>query len=194
MRTLLGALAIVILSMPTWSVDAPAEGWQGPVQLARGCDPTFNRKYSNLLRRIRAPGDVGRYGRCKDYGLWKGNQYRGHKNLPRGYWTYSYPQWYIWGRRNAARNSYGACRSYALTAVRQAKLARKKRCSFRWTRNYRLHYNWCTRARQSERNRKTYARVRLLRKCRPARKCRARRRTVQRNGRLVRVTCTPAQG
>ena len=66
---------------------------------ASGCDPSVGGKYANLLRRIRVPRDVRRYGRCRDYGRYSGSSWAGHRNLPPGYWVYSFPHWYIWARR-----------------------------------------------------------------------------------------------
>jgi len=63
------------------------------------CDPSFGGKYVNLLRRISVPNDRQRYGLCRDYGRYSGSSWAGYRNLPRGYWTYKYPHWYIWGRR-----------------------------------------------------------------------------------------------
>lgn len=54
-------------------------------------------KYCNLLKRIKVPGDVKQYGQFKDFGHWDGTEYAGHTNLPKGYWVYVAPHWYIWG-------------------------------------------------------------------------------------------------
>lgn len=62
-----------------------------------GCDPSMGGKYVNLLRRIQVTDDVNHYGKCKDSGKWNGTKYKGYDNLPKGYWVYMYPDWYIWG-------------------------------------------------------------------------------------------------
>ena len=53
-------------------------------------------KYDTLLRRIKVAQDRQGYGDFTDYGYWEGNAYAGYNNLPRGYWVYAYPHWYIW--------------------------------------------------------------------------------------------------
>ncbi len=67
--------------------------------VARACDASFGGKYAGLLRRIKVPKDRGRYGVCRDYGRYSGSSWAGYRNLPAGYWTYKFPNWYIWGRR-----------------------------------------------------------------------------------------------
>lgn len=64
------------------------------------CDPTMNGKYSKLLDQLNIPDDVGKFGKCNDWGKWSGTRYKGHNNLPTGYWVYKYPTWYIWGEKN----------------------------------------------------------------------------------------------
>jgi Ca-activated chloride channel family protein len=54
-------------------------------------------KYENLLRIVAAPGDAASYGAFHDYGHWDGTSYAGQDNLPKGYWVYVAPNWYIWG-------------------------------------------------------------------------------------------------
>lgn len=54
-------------------------------------------KYKTLLRRIEVADDISLYGDLKDWGRWEGAEYKSHQNLPRGYWVYVAPHWYIWG-------------------------------------------------------------------------------------------------
>ena len=54
-------------------------------------------KYSHLLRKIAVPEDVQSYSDFCDWGYWSGTSWRGHTNLPPGYWVYVFPHWYIWG-------------------------------------------------------------------------------------------------
>jgi len=54
-------------------------------------------KYASLLMILRVPEDRDRYGMFRDFGAWEGDRYAGHENLPRGYWVYVYPHWFIWG-------------------------------------------------------------------------------------------------
>lgn len=54
-------------------------------------------KYKNLLRIVEAPGDAAAYGAVRDFGYWEGTTYAGQNDLPKGYWVYVAPNWYIWG-------------------------------------------------------------------------------------------------
>lgn len=60
------------------------------------CDPSMSLKYYNLLKKISVPKDESRFGKCHDYGWWGHTAYAGYENLPKGYWTYKYPEWYVW--------------------------------------------------------------------------------------------------
>lgn len=57
-------------------------------------------KYSNLLRVLDSNGDQAIYGSVFDFGAWDGREYQGHTSLPRGFWVYVAPKWYIWGERS----------------------------------------------------------------------------------------------
>lgn len=72
---------------------------------ARGEDPpeqqdvkkaTADGKYTKLLAVINVPADRGDYGLFNDYGISDGGDWGGYKGLPRGYWVYVYPHWFIW--------------------------------------------------------------------------------------------------
>ncbi len=58
---------------------------------------SVNGKYRKLLRKFKVEEDKGSYGNFTDYGYYTGTSWRGHNNLPAGYWVYVYPHWYIWG-------------------------------------------------------------------------------------------------
>jgi len=58
-------------------------------------------KYRKLLRKFKVEEDQANYGKFTDYGYYTGNSWRGHNNLPPGYWVYVYPNWYIWGEERA---------------------------------------------------------------------------------------------
>jgi hypothetical protein len=81
-------------SFPHWYLWARKV--TAPHRLGACADPTFGGKYAGMVRSLRIPGDVRQYGRCRDYGRWSGNSYKGHRNLPNGFWVYSYPYWIIW--------------------------------------------------------------------------------------------------
>jgi hypothetical protein len=49
-----------------------------------------------LLRQISVPQDGEKCGEYQDGGLRQVKEYAGFKDLPRGYWVYVYPYWYIW--------------------------------------------------------------------------------------------------
>jgi hypothetical protein len=53
-------------------------------------------KYEMLLRQIKVPADAARYADFRDLGSRELNAYAGFTDLPRGYWVYVYPYWYIW--------------------------------------------------------------------------------------------------
>ena len=74
---------------------APAAALNGdPLELA-----SFGGKYSKLLRTLEVPQDASAYGQLYDFGWWNGTSWRGHVQLPPGYWVYVAPRWYIWGGR-----------------------------------------------------------------------------------------------
>ena len=53
-------------------------------------------KYRMLLRQIEVAADRETHGDFKDDGLQSRTEYAGHADLPRGYWVYAQPYWYIW--------------------------------------------------------------------------------------------------
>ncbi|MBN2492528.1 MAG: terpene cyclase/mutase family protein [Planctomycetes bacterium] len=55
-------------------------------------------KYAELLAVLRVPDDLARYGAFHDFGRWSAAAYAGHENLPRGYWVYVHPNWFLWGK------------------------------------------------------------------------------------------------
>lgn len=57
---------------------------------------TVKGKYQMLLRQIKVPDDAATYGEFKDYGLYDKTSYGGFEDLPKGYWVWVEPFWYIW--------------------------------------------------------------------------------------------------
>ncbi|MBN1573768.1 MAG: hypothetical protein JW984_11285 [Deltaproteobacteria bacterium] len=55
-----------------------------------------NNKYNRLLKTIYAPNDKNSFRDLYEWGYRTVSSYRGNYNLPRGYWVYSFPYWYIW--------------------------------------------------------------------------------------------------
>jgi len=87
-----------LFTAPPGAVPEPAAVEADPARIrapirSRGS----GRKYSKLLKKIEAPGDEAMYGEYNDWGYWSGTSYRMHTNLPRGYWVYVTPCWYIFG-------------------------------------------------------------------------------------------------
>ena len=64
-----------------------------------------NGKYSILLKKIEVKADRATYTDFRDFGEWNGTTYQNHDNLPAGYWVYVYPNWYIWGEKDAAADA-----------------------------------------------------------------------------------------
>jgi hypothetical protein len=57
---------------------------------------SVNSKYQMLLRQFKVPGDKQNYGDFSDYGHYTGTRYAGFDDLPRGYWVWVDPYWFIW--------------------------------------------------------------------------------------------------
>ena len=55
-----------------------------------------NGKYRMLLAQIKVENDRAEYGDFRDLGLRDRKEYDQHKDLPKGYWVYVAPYWYIW--------------------------------------------------------------------------------------------------
>ncbi|MCH8029390.1 MAG: hypothetical protein IH874_05620 [Candidatus Dadabacteria bacterium] len=64
------------------------------------CDPSFDGLYSDLIMHFTVPYDNQKHGNCKNKGRSSLSSYQGFSDLPEGYWTYSHPHWYIWGKRS----------------------------------------------------------------------------------------------
>lgn len=57
---------------------------------------TVDGKYRMLLRQFKVEKDAEKVGDFKDLGLQDKREYAGQTELPKGYWVYAYPYWYIW--------------------------------------------------------------------------------------------------
>ncbi len=53
-------------------------------------------KYRDLLKTLSVPRDRYEYGEFFEFGYSDDSNYAGYTGLPRGYWVYVYPNWYIW--------------------------------------------------------------------------------------------------
>ena len=56
----------------------------------------IDRKYNRLLKKLYVPDDRNTYRDLYEWGYKTNSSYRGNYNLPRGYWVYLFPYWYIW--------------------------------------------------------------------------------------------------
>ena len=86
--------------------------WLSMLLQARGQDvrplaPILERKarvgdrYGNLLRRFKVADDVKDYSLFAEIGYFDAYPiYKGHKDIPPGFWVYAYPYWYVWERSN----------------------------------------------------------------------------------------------
>jgi hypothetical protein len=84
-------------------IDADVEGRNPTIKELLEKRASVGGKYSNLLRRIKTPQDLGSLpfqNRAAIVGITAPvADYHGHKGLPKGHWVYVYPYWYIWGER-----------------------------------------------------------------------------------------------
>jgi hypothetical protein len=53
-------------------------------------------RYSGLLKVVPALEDRGQYGGFHDDGFNDRSEYKGIRDIPRGYWVYLAPNWYVW--------------------------------------------------------------------------------------------------
>jgi hypothetical protein len=66
---------------------------------------SVNGKYSGLLSVLTLPEDGASYGEVRDWGFWDGTAYKGRENLPKGFWVYVHPRWYIWREKSRAAST-----------------------------------------------------------------------------------------
>ncbi len=79
-----------------WVYDYPHWYIWGNGEKATLKKASADGKYSKLLKKIKVPEDRDEYKDFYEWGHWTGTEWKGHKNLPAGYWVYTYPYWYIW--------------------------------------------------------------------------------------------------
>lgn len=92
--TLLGAGLLALAVVPFRpAAAAPAAPLKEDQLLVRA---QVKGKYRMLLRQIKVEKDRDTYGDFKDLGFRNRPAYAGHTDLPRGFWVYSAPYWYIW--------------------------------------------------------------------------------------------------
>jgi hypothetical protein len=59
-------------------------------------------KYSELIKIVPCPKDKAKYGEFNDEGYNKAITYAG-VSVQEGYWVYSYPNWYVWAKRDLSK-------------------------------------------------------------------------------------------
>ena len=94
---LVAGLAACLLSFEPAVQTAPEKPSEDKVLAAALKKATVNGKYRMLLRQFKFADDKNNYGDFNDYGSYSGTDYAGFSGLPRGYWVYVAPYWYIWG-------------------------------------------------------------------------------------------------
>lgn len=101
-RSLVGAAVLVL---PCWALAQqvelerkkvskeamPAMSLEDSLKKAK-----VNNKYEMLVRQLKVPKDVETYTEFHDLGLRDMKEYAGNTDLPKGYWVYVQPYWYIW--------------------------------------------------------------------------------------------------
>ncbi|MEM8778124.1 MAG: hypothetical protein AAGF26_04480 [Cyanobacteria bacterium P01_G01_bin.49] len=70
---------------PNWYV------WQDMVP----AKASANGSYFSLVQVLNCPRDREQYGDYSNYGYWGGGSWCGQTGEP-GYWTWVYPNWYVW--------------------------------------------------------------------------------------------------
>src|SRR5262245_27153227 len=92
------------LALTTWmampdgdKVAREKEARPEPLPLERSLrTASMAGKFAMLLRQLAAPDDFEKYGDFRELGSREVNEHAGAKDLPKGYWVYVYPYWYIW--------------------------------------------------------------------------------------------------
>jgi beta-lactamase regulating signal transducer with metallopeptidase domain len=103
---LLGLVAIGLLALavlPGWSpaqkgdADKAAAAMPRPLPLEEALQKArADGKYQMLLRQFKVEKDYEAFKDYRDYGPRDLREYAGQTDLPKGYWVYVYPYWYIW--------------------------------------------------------------------------------------------------
>jgi hypothetical protein len=78
---------------PYWYIWESKTGDEGYYNEDRA---NVNDKYNRLLKKIYVPDDRYGFRELYEWGYRTITSYKGNYNIPRGYWVYSYPYWYIW--------------------------------------------------------------------------------------------------
>jgi hypothetical protein len=111
LRYVFGAAILTVLAMLTASAVLRTEAAPAPPKnpeelwLKARCDG----RYRMLLQQIKVEKDAEKYGEFHDLGYRDRAEYAGHTNLPKGWWVYVAPNWYIWRetKKDRPKRSYG---------------------------------------------------------------------------------------
>jgi len=87
-----------VYSYPNWYIWKAKSG--KTESLLDYAKASVDGKYETLLKTFPVPSDSDRYGEFHDWGLRTSSTYGMERNIPTGYWVYSYPYWYIWKSKN----------------------------------------------------------------------------------------------
>ncbi len=104
---------VTTTTTPTGTIQ-PSTG--GPLDYTKG---SANGRYETILDTFSVPADKDRYGDLYDLGYQDRTTYGTNRNLPAGYWVYSYPYWYIW--KIEGRRYGGGARLYEGRRARQIR-------------------------------------------------------------------------
>jgi len=87
---------------PSWYIWKNRKGAEEPSDTDESRpDPDYDAgsldgAYEKILKTLYVPEDRSRYGTEYDWGYRTVTSYRDYSGIPKGYWVYAYPYWYIW--------------------------------------------------------------------------------------------------
>src|SRR5262249_24481160 len=97
------AAGMALALLPGWSqgqkadLDKKGDAMPRPLPLEDALKKArVDGKYEMVLRQIKVEKDADTYKEFRDFGMRDMREYAGFTDLPRGYWVYVYPYWYIW--------------------------------------------------------------------------------------------------
>lgn len=79
--------------------DDPPEHWKAGKEMWHG---SHGGRFQSLLRKFKVEND----GENRVNGFSETTSYRGHENIPQGYWVYVAPDWYVWKEDLAPQAPY----------------------------------------------------------------------------------------
>jgi hypothetical protein len=92
-----GLLGAWFLAMALASGRAAPPNPETEMKLEQGLKKAqVDGKYQMLLAQIKVDKDVDTYQDFRDLGMRNMSEYAGYSGLPKGFWVYAQPYWYIW--------------------------------------------------------------------------------------------------